>query len=480
MPFQSFGDALRHRIVLAVGIICVFLLVAVGATLFTRPTYRATATLFVDVRGQDTLLRQSDGLLGAQFVQQATSRKVLEETVRSLKLQGVKPDSLSKRVHASVAKAAPEILITAEGPSAVAAADLATGVATALITVHKADVKQLDSQTRGYLSGELTRLETEIQQLGNPAPGSAALARLTLLQNQYSTTYAHLQNVDLGQAELSDALSLQQNAQPPTAPSAPDPIRYLLVALIGGVATAVIAVLLAERLDDRLSDAEALARATGTTVALDLSRHAPKDPSESAYALLRASLLARFPQASVAMVVPVTADDYALPVAMQLRKAQEQGERNGFKESDTSSAETCTTTVRRTEKRARKNTRATTDEDLRALADDPTYVSDEVLSGLSVGAANSARNGSSREQGSSNHVHAFDEDLLVLAVASPRSGSEAFETARRADLAILVATARQTRFAEAQYVAQALRNLNVVIAASVLIPKLNQAAGKHS
>ena len=61
-------------------------------------------------------------------------------------------------------------------------------------------------------------------------------------------------------------------AQPPAKPADPDPVRYVLVGLVAGLALALVAVLLLEYFDERVREPEDLARAAGTPLVVMVPR----------------------------------------------------------------------------------------------------------------------------------------------------------------------------------------------------------------
>src|SRR5207249_876659 len=68
------------------------------------------------------------------------------------------------------------------------------------------------------------------------------------------------------------SLSVVEAAQPPAKPADPDPVRYLLVGLVAGLALALVAVLMLEYFDERVREPEDLARAAGTPLVVMVPR----------------------------------------------------------------------------------------------------------------------------------------------------------------------------------------------------------------
>jgi hypothetical protein len=137
------------------------------------------------------------------------------------------------------------------------------------VTNSLASQRQLLQKQVDLLNQQMAAVQQAIQ-AANAAklPDSAQLAQLNLLQNQYQTTYGRLQDLDVAQTRLISGLTIEQLATPPAKPSDPDPVRYVLVGVAGGLLTGFLLALLAERFRDRLVDGNELAEATGSELVM--------------------------------------------------------------------------------------------------------------------------------------------------------------------------------------------------------------------
>jgi capsular polysaccharide biosynthesis protein len=278
-PLATVGKALRRRHWLVWGVAGLAGALALGAASVRAPTYQATALLNVDEsqtvsQGFDIAI-QADQYLEQRYISMATSPAVLAR-VCSQEDRGCSPTSLSKQVNAAATKATGEIAITSTTSSPESAARLANEVATATLAENQVYVTNALASQRQLLQKQVDQLNRQMAatqqavQAANAAnrPDSGPLAQLTLLQNQFQSTYGRLQDLDVKQAQLISGLTIEQVAMPPTKPADPDPVRYVLVGVFGGLAAGFLLALLSERFRDRIIDGADLAEVTGSDVVL--------------------------------------------------------------------------------------------------------------------------------------------------------------------------------------------------------------------
>lgn len=450
---KTIGDALRHRGAMLIAVLAAFLLAAAGLWLITPRVYESEAILYIDVRwnvpqSYDTAVQASEHL-ARYHVEQATSRPVLQRVIGDLAL-ATPPEKLRKRITARIVKGTSLVAVRAQSSTAEKAAGLANSVAQALVAQNRSDIGERLRATRQYLERELQRLETAIQEVqktsppaNNAAAASDRQAQLALLHGEYATTYARLQEVALAQARGTDALSVAQEAAAPAQPASPDLVLYLLVALASGSILGLAGILLLERFDDRLFDAESLARATGTALVVSLpSRGSARGqaPTADPYLLARTTLRARYPEAHVLMMAAASERDEADAVAARFGAvAAQAGERVLVVPTGGGSDAPPLPASHNGESRA------------------------TVLPAISVEGARTAL------ESMANGRRAYD--LAVLSAASPDRSPMALSLAPCTDLAMLVATAGRTRFAEAARTAESLRRAGIEVVGSLLLPE---------
>jgi capsular polysaccharide biosynthesis protein len=309
-PLATVGKALRLRHWLVWGFAGVGAALALGAASVRTPTYQATTLLRVDEsqsvsQGFDIAI-QADQYLQQRYISMATSQAVLtrvcaQEAAAAVPatspappqpaqpaqptpgaaaspgtVSGCTPTLLSKQVNAVSTKATGEVAITATRGSPEAAARIANEVASAILAENQAYVTNSLAPQRQLLQSKVDQLNQQMGatqqaiQAANAAklPDSAQLAQFNLLQNQYQSTYGRLQDLDVMQTRLISGLTIEQAAIPPTKPSDPDAVRYVLVGVVGGLAVGLMLALLAERFRERILDGAELAEVTGSELVL--------------------------------------------------------------------------------------------------------------------------------------------------------------------------------------------------------------------
>jgi capsular polysaccharide biosynthesis protein len=438
---KTVGDALRHRGMLLLAIVVAFLLGATALVLLMPRTYEGRAQLLVDVRWNvpqdfDVAVLASEHLT-RYFLLQTTSRPVLERAIGALALTET-PERLVKRVQAKAVKGTSLIEVRAQASTPQAAAALANAVAAAAVEQNQRDVPSRLAATRKYLDGELSRLDTAMQELQRQVvPPNNRQAQLAGLQSQYDHTYARSQDLALAQARGLDMISVAERAPLPKRPLRPDALTYLAAALLVGLLVGVLAVLLLERFDDRLFSAEKLALATGTSLVINVPhRSSPSSVAQpNPYVLAHANLRARYPNAHTVLMAGASPRDDAGHVATELGSvAADEGDRVLVLQSSGVAGAP----------------------DSRLDGSGPTRVavhSEKELYRFLADLKQGARR----------------FDVVLLSMPSPERSSMAVGAVQASDFGILVATAGRTRYADAQRTAETLRSAGLELAASVLL-----------
>ncbi len=456
---KTVSNALRNRWPVLVAVLLACLLAGVAAITLVPRTYQAESLLLVDARtegGSDpaSALSASD-TLARLYIVEATSGPLLQQVAAQHNF-GVSAARLAKQVTASTVHGTTLVAITATGRSADQAAQIANAVANALVDRNSSDVISHFASSRTYLEGELARLDASIKAVQNEKPANTPTAigdhaaRLSLLQGQYSGIYTQLQSLALAQSHGISTLSVNALAASPTAPISPDPLRYLLAALVGGLCLSVLAALLVERFDDRVYTAEGLADATGVPLIVSAPSSAELNGRASpvarnAYGLALASVMARNPGSKMLMVVPAAALDRAGGIATGIGKAAVHGGQKVMivrADADAAGIPQMTTS----------NGSGLTIVPLPSIPD-----ARQAVGSLANGAG--------------------PYDFTVFSMRSPQVDPSAIALASTAKLAILVATAKKTRYGEARATADALRQAGLVVAACVLVARRD--SGTH-
>jgi capsular polysaccharide biosynthesis protein len=459
---KTIANAIKHRLYVLIAIIGLFTLVAGVVALIRPPAYEGTALLFVDERFNSSqgfdLALQAGELMSAHFIQTATSRAVLVRACSgsyfdSPATSGISCDAtaLAPHISASTVKGTDWIGVNATAGSAGEAAALANAVGRAMIDQNKADVDQLIGPTLDSLTLQLKTLSTQIQTEqatiddlqkqtppGQQAPIAGHQANLSLLQTQYSATYAKSQDLLIEENQLAGSLTLAQSAVPPLKPYDPNLLIYLAVGVVAGLCVALLTVVLVDRFDDRLFEPEALSLAAGTRLVVAVSQRdsgtVSHRPGES-YSLARANLLAQHPHLTKILVVAASSRDHVRPVAAGLGLAVvKAGQRVLVVDAEAS-------TYVMHQQSGRNGSRMTI---VTAPVEGGAHIANEALAGAEG-----------------------KYDLTIFSAPSPDRDPTAVSLARTADVAIIVATARATRFSDVKRTAETLRLAGIQVAASI-------------
>lgn len=453
-PFLTLGHAIRHRIYLLVAIIAGFTMLAGIAAIVRPPSYLASAVLSVDERfvspqGFDISLQTGQPLVD-HFIQLASSRAVLDRACSGA-YSGVtcNAGTLAGSVSVSAADSPGLIVVSGTASSAVRAAALTNAVARAMVDQNRVDDARLVEPISDYLNSELQRLdkaitseEAAIAGLQGQPGQQAALAgeqqKLSLLRQQYLDTSQRLQDLGIVQRRLDETLNLGQSAAPPAGPYDPDPVRYLGVGLVVGLCVALAVTLLVDRFDDRLFDTESLSAAAGTRLAIAVAARDSESltvHSTNPYAVARANLLATHPQLSKLMIVGASDSEQLRPIAIGVGAAAvKAGQRVLVLDPDA-----------------------------------PALVMEQQAgrSGSSmtvVHAPSSATNPATTD----GQSPPGDYDLVITLAPPPDANPIAVSLARSGEVAIVVATARSTRFSDVKRTSETLRIAGIDVAASIL------------
>jgi capsular polysaccharide biosynthesis protein len=448
---------MAHRWWVILVILGTFLLAA-GALSLRPRTYAAVAQIYLDTArtapGFD-LGVQTGELLQHDLVVLSTSRPVLQAacaspSVHCTPAELASPETtLAQRVSAGVYKGTSTLTVTAKAPMPNEAADLANAVAEAMIDQDRSEVARLFKPIRDDLQRQLTQLaaamDKEQQQLQQSATGSSVAAghqaALGRLQTQYSATFTRLLDLTEEQNRAANVATISQSALPPLRPDTPNPKRYLLAALLAGLCVGVFAALLLERWDDRIFDAEGLAAAISSPVALvarGVRRRPP--PADRSYGLALASVLAGSADAHAFLVTAASSRDHSGPVAASLGAvAAEAGKHAVVIQSDGLSVPR-----------------------------------PEVVGLTTITPADHGLDLATALTDMGKQHNAVD-GVVLMAVPSPDTSPLALVAGRTTKHAVLTATAGVTRFGDARRTAERLRQSGVEVVVGILLARRTPA-----
>ncbi len=299
------------------------------ASLVWPRAYHSTATIFLDT-SRDTRLQSSD-LLEQDLMALATKPSVLlvacsAPGVRCSAEERAHPDTeLARRVSVAAVKGRSLLSVTGSEGTADAAAALANGVANAMIAADGQEVVRLFAQTGNSITGQLAQLAAQItdreKAITADQPRSGALAAdqttLTALNARYAAVVARQADLLDRQNRLLGIATVIERASPPPRPWAPDPPRYMLAALVVGIVLGAGSVLIRQRSDDRVFDADALALDTGAPVKIVSVTAGTRRP----YALAYAAVVVAHPETRKVLIAAASPGDDMTMVAAGLGSA---------------------------------------------------------------------------------------------------------------------------------------------------------------
>jgi succinoglycan biosynthesis transport protein ExoP len=267
-------------------IVASVLLAAVAAYLVSiqlPKVYEAKATLVVG-QSLSTVNPDYNQLLVSQqlsttYARVATTRPILENVTTQLGLAGTL-DDLAARVRADAQLDSTLLKITVQDADPSRAAAIANAVADQLIAASPAiqgrqtDLqKSIDADLQAT-QDQITANQAQVEALVKlPNRTAAQDTELQTLQSQLITlrsTYATLFSLSSGNA--SNLLSVIEPAVAPTSPVSPKVALNVLVAILLGLIEAAVIAFVADYLDDRVQDADAVQKVAGLSTLGTISR----------------------------------------------------------------------------------------------------------------------------------------------------------------------------------------------------------------
>lgn len=229
--------------------------------------YEAKATLIV---GQSLSALELDynqllvsQRLSATYAALATKRPQVEAVISRLRLDAT-ADELQKHVRADAPLDSTLLTISAQDEDADRAAAIANALAEQLITVSST-IQGREVEFQASIDGNLATTQAQIESTQARVAALSRLSQRTLKQDaelellqgrlvSLQSIYATLLGFASGNA--SSLLSVVEQAVAPLIPISPRPLINALVAALVGLLVVAGAISLAERLDDRIKDAD--------------------------------------------------------------------------------------------------------------------------------------------------------------------------------------------------------------------------------
>ncbi len=232
---SRYAAVLRSNALLVVAVVALCTGSTWAASLFLSPTYEARAQVIVlEGRGDTTTGGDSQALSRELATLQSlvTTSSVLQPATEQL---GVDVSDLRGRVSASVEGQTSILAVTARGGTAEVAQVSANTVVEALI-------RQRRDSERARLEGAIENISAEIKALESAGTADQQ-QRDALVQRRAELTVAA--------ATAGDNLEVAQEAELPSEPASPRPLRNAVVAFFGSLLLAFFVALARDRLRDR-------------------------------------------------------------------------------------------------------------------------------------------------------------------------------------------------------------------------------------
>lgn len=246
--------------------------------------YEADLTLVISQGGSSSGSNYNDILAAQQrtgtFARLATTRPVLEETIRRLSLPTT-PEELVKQIKVTAVSDTQLLKVAVTDKDPQQAAKIANTVADVFIQQTKAQQLAATGSTSDEIKKNIADVKSRIDQTSqriaqlqqsldaNSATTQAELRQLQTLLSQDQTTYGNLleaqQQMDLAAAEAGNQVQLAEQAVPPTTFIRPRILLNTALAGILGLLLAAGLVLVVGYLDDTVKTAEDVERLTGRT-----------------------------------------------------------------------------------------------------------------------------------------------------------------------------------------------------------------------
>jgi non-specific protein-tyrosine kinase len=237
-------------------------------------TYESKVTLIVGQSLND-VNPSSDQILVSQrlsttYASVATKRPALVALIAKLHLD-VTPDDLLKRVHADAPLDSTLLTITAQDADPDRAAAIANGLGEQLIAAspaiqgHQVEFQDSIDAALKATQAQIDATQAQLDALNGLSERTAAQdAQVAALEGRLVTlrsTYATL--LSFSSSNASNLLSVVEPALAPAAPVSPKPLLNTLLAAVLGLLVAAGIVFIAEHLDDRIRDTDAVLEFAG-------------------------------------------------------------------------------------------------------------------------------------------------------------------------------------------------------------------------
>jgi capsular polysaccharide biosynthesis protein/Mrp family chromosome partitioning ATPase len=335
----DYTGVLRRRWWVALGVLVICLVGAVGYLAVASKSYTATASVYVSPTG-DTSSQSSSSSSKDTSVNLYTEATLVNSgqvtAIASKTLHSSLSDyQLSKTVHVTVPANSQVLDIACEAPTAAGAATCANEFASAYLQNRTANAKAAIDQELASLTGKVKALQKTISGLNNSISHLPSDSP-TRISDQTAETSDSTQLTSLNQqvADLTNASTnvsggyRSTTATAPGKPTSPDKTIVLAAGLIIGAILGLLVAFIWDRRDSRLHSASDVERLAGLPVLMnlpgrgfgrDISLPSPRSRTGRAFTELASDVAASLGEGShVVLVTSATGGPAASYVAANL------------------------------------------------------------------------------------------------------------------------------------------------------------------
>jgi len=291
LELRDYLDVLRRRKWIVAGVTAIVVSASIVVSLLETSVYRATAEILLQTRASERIFDPTEGQIDSQDrllidteIQVMRSRSVQDAAEAEL---GRAPDvAISSRGETSV------VAVSADDPEPAVAAREANTFARVYIETRRqqqiddllaasaeveAKIAEIDEQLAALID-PIEALDRQIAAAGSTAEADRlgdeqdrlreeAAAQRTALQTQRASYSAQLGQLELaGNLTRTGGAQLVSQAQTPTSPVSPKPLRNGVLALVVGLLLGVGLAFLRDYLDESIRTRDDVERATGVPV----------------------------------------------------------------------------------------------------------------------------------------------------------------------------------------------------------------------
>jgi non-specific protein-tyrosine kinase len=265
LDFHFYFGVLRRRypIIVLITVLAVGIAFARSAT--STRIYQSSATVLLTDPGAQTALnnQRNGGIDIPTEIQLIYSGPIQAAAAKELGADAGKVSSLSVSPVGSTFL----IQIAAQSASPQVAQEAANAYAEQYVKVRTAQATDAADKAILILRKKITDLQTQLNTLDaqagptGPVPGSDLASERTAVLGQLATANGQISDLQLqSELRLIGGAQIVQSAGLPTTPVAPEPMRDALLGLVLGLVLGLGLAFLAEFLDDKIKNAEDVAR----------------------------------------------------------------------------------------------------------------------------------------------------------------------------------------------------------------------------